>query len=520
MGHKLTILGATGMLVSVAIGIATFAGLGTVRSSSQQRVLLNQANAILIDLDMQQSNIQIAERDALLATNGAARKAATDKLAAIRLTAAADWTALRSVPVPAEVRTSLDDLHTGYDAYLTGVDAQLPVILATDPAGPQAGVLLRAEGDRAQAMQEKITATRALAQRHVDAALTASNHAMTELKMIIGLALLLGLSILVTISVLVARSITRPLHRMVAALARVADRDLTTEVDVATHDEIGQMATALATALTAMRGAVATVGDTSSALAGASDELTAVAADLGQAAEETTAQAGTVSTTARQVAANVTTMSAATEEMTASITEIAQSASTAAGVATGAVRTAEETSQAVERLGQASAEIGDILKVINAIAEQTNLLALNATIESARAGEAGKGFAVVAGEVKDLAQETAKATEDISRKTAAIQSTTSDVADSIGRIASVVHQINELQTTIAAAVEEQSATASEIGRNVGQIADGSGEIARTIGEVAVAAGATSRGAGVTEESAAKLSDLATRVDVLVKTFRY
>jgi methyl-accepting chemotaxis protein len=162
--------------------------------------------------------------------------------------------------------------------------------------------------------------------------------------------------------------------------------------------------------------------------------------------------------------------------------------------------------------------IGDILKVISSIAEQTNLLALNATIESARAGGAGKGFAVVAGEVKDLAQETAKATEDISSKTSAIQATAGDAAESIGRIAGVVNQINQLQTTIAAAVEEQSVTACEISRNVGQIAAGSGDIAGNISEVAQAAGASAEGAGMTQQSATQLCNLATRVDTLVRTF--
>uniref|UniRef100_UPI0004C3715C HAMP domain-containing protein n=1 Tax=Actinoplanes subtropicus TaxID=543632 RepID=UPI0004C3715C len=283
VGLKLAILGGTGVAVALAIGLATYLSLGGVRSSSDLRVVLNKANALLIDLDMQESNVQIAERDALLATDDATRTAATGQLAGIKQAAAADWAAVLALPVGGDVRASLDALHSDYDAYLKGVDAQMPVILATDPASAAAVTLLKAEAARAQAVEDKITATRELAQRQVDAARTASDHAMARLKTTIGVALVLGLSALVTISLVVSRSITRPLQSMVVALGRVADRDLTTAVDVRSNDEVGQMAAALATALTSMREAVATVGETSSALAGASDELTAVATELGQA---------------------------------------------------------------------------------------------------------------------------------------------------------------------------------------------------------------------------------------------
>ena len=520
VGRKLTVLAATGVAVALAIGVVTFVSLSTVRSASDLRVVLNKANSVLIDLDMQESNIQIAERDNLLASTDVTRKSAADSFAAMQKVVAADWSVLQALALPDTIRGGVGSLHTDYDAYVSAVTAEMSVLGAIDPASPRAAIALTAETARANAMEQKILAVRDLAQKRVDAARTASDQAMTTLKTTITITIVLGLAALIGISLVVSRSITHPLHRMVSALGRVAERDLTVVVAVTSRDEIGQMATALAAALTAMREAIGTVAETSSALAGASEELTAVATQLGGAAEETTAQAGTVSVAAEEVSANVTTMSAATDEMTASINEIARSASTAAGVATGAVTTARETSGAVERLGQASTEIGDILKVINSIAEQTNLLALNATIESARAGEAGKGFAVVAGEVKDLAQETAKATEDISRKTSAIQATTGDVAEAIGRIGAVVNQINELQTTIAAAVEEQSVTASEISRNVGQIATGSGDIARNISEVAAAAGATAQGAGMTQQSATQLSGLATRVDTLVRSFRY
>ncbi|WP_183407976.1 methyl-accepting chemotaxis protein [Nocardioides pocheonensis] len=521
VGRKLAVLASCGALVALGISGASLVSMGHVKSTSDVRVTLNRANAVLVDLDMQQSNLQIVERDQLLATNDAARAAAVASLGEVKKRVDADWAALDGIQVDqAEVGTSLSALRGDYATYVDDVTKQMPVLGAIDPASPQAEQALKAEAARAAATEEKITATRAVIQRQVDAALHASEAAMSTLRTTIVVGLLVGLLALGAISLAITRSITRPLRHMVTALGRVADGDLTTEVAVKARDEIGEMAGALSTALGAMRGAVALVGETSTGLASASEELTAVSTQLGANAEETSAQAGTVSVAAEQASGNVTSMSAATEELTASIREIARSASTAAGVANQAAASAQGTSQAVERLDAAGVEIGEISRVINSIAEQTNLLALNATIEAARAGEAGKGFAVVANEVKELAQETAKATEDISRKIGAIQATTSEVGEAIDVIVRVVNEIDELQTTIAAAVEEQSATAAEISRSVEQLAVGSGDIAQNIGGVAQAADATAQGAGMTQQSAVELSHLATRIDELVGTFTY
>ncbi len=179
-----------------------------------------------------------------------------------------------------------------------------------------------------------------------------------------------------------------------------------------------------------------------------------------------------MSAAAEQVSKSVQTVAASAEEMTASIKEIARNAHEAARVATSAVRVAEVTSGTISKLGDSSIEIGKVIKVITSIAEQTNLLALNATIEAARAGEAGKGFAVVANEVKELAKETAKATEDISRKIDAIQGDTTEAVKAIKEIRGIIGQVNDISTTIASAVEEQTATTNEIGRNVAQAAAG------------------------------------------------
>jgi len=248
---------------------------------------------------------------------------------------------------------------------------------------------------------------------------------------------------------------------------------------------------------------------------GSSEELASVSSQLGAAAEETAAQASVVAAAGEQVSHNVATVATAVEEMNASVREIASNASDAASVANSAVAKAEATNATVAKLGDASAEISKVIEVITSIAEQTNLLALNATIEAARAGEAGKGFAVVANEVKELAKETAKATEEIGSKIAAIQAETNGAVESIGEISSVIGQIADLQTTIASAVEEQTATTSEIARNVNEAARGSAEIAENITSVATAAQETSAGAQTAQSAARVLAEVAGDLQALV-----
>jgi len=189
-------------------------------------------------------------------------------------------------------------------------------------------------------------------------------------------------------------------------------------------------------------------------------------------------------------------------------------------VATSAVKVADKTNAIVAKLGESSAEIGNVVKVITSIAEQTNLLALNATIEAARAGEAGKGFAVVANEVKELAKQTARATEDISRKIEAIQDDTKGAVGAIAQIGTIINQINDLQNTIASAVEEQTATTGEISRNVTEAAKGSSEIAQNVTGVAQAARGTTEGASDTKKSADELSKMALDLQQLVGQFKY
>ncbi len=253
------------------------------------------------------------------------------------------------------------------------------------------------------------------------AAIAAQEQNATTTLIEIVITLLIVFLLVGIVALTIARMITRSLDSVRTSLEAMAQGDLTVPTVVDSHDEVGAMAAASEQARQSMQDIISEVANTSTAVAAASEELSAVAAQVTNSSRNASDQLNVVSGSADDVSRNVQTVAAGTEEMTASIREIAQSANNAAGVASSAVQVADRTNVTVAKLGESSIEIGNVVKTITSIAEQTNLLALNATIEAARAGEAGKGFAVVANEVKELAQETSKATEDIGHRVEAIQ---------------------------------------------------------------------------------------------------
>jgi methyl-accepting chemotaxis protein len=349
-----------------------------------------------------------------------------------------------------------------------------------------------------------------------DAAKSAAKHSRNLQFIVVGLGLVLAFAL----SIAIASATLRRIRAVQGSLEAMARRDLTVAPEVDCRDEMGQMADALVEAQQNFREVMAQVVGSADAVAASAEELSASSVQIAAAAQETSVQAGVVADASERVSGNVQTVAAGSEQMDASIREIARNATEAARVASTAVTAAQTTNDTVRRLGTSSEEIGNVVKAITSIAAQTNLLALNATIEAARAGEMGKGFAVVANEVKDLAQETQKATEEIIAKVQTIQADTTGAIEAIGQITEVIGTINESQLTIASAVEEQTATTMDMSRNVTQAATGAGEIAENIGGVASAAASTTEAVAQSRTATDELARMAADLRAQVASFVY
>jgi methyl-accepting chemotaxis protein len=420
------------------------------------------------------------------------------------------------------------------------------LVAATDRFKISAEEAVNAEFQKSRVLNERIRPAATEIAARIGQAVTGANdmlairqgELLTELNRIATVALVVGLLVVLMLigsSVFSVLTIARPIRRIGDVLLELATGNKTIEVPFATRgDEVGDAARAAktfkenlirieqmeaaqksaeATAAAARKAEMiklanefqAAIGGIVNTVSSASSQLEAAAGTLTATADNTQELSGMVAAASEEASTNVGSVAAAAEEMSASVTEIGRQVHDSSRIAGEAVKQAEKTDARIHELSQAAGRIGDVVKLITAIAEQTNLLALNATIEAARAGEAGRGFAVVASEVKALAAQTAKATEEIGTQISSMQAATLDSVGAIKEIGATITRIAEIAQTIASTVEEQGAATAEIARNVGEAAKGTAEVDEKITQVNRGASATGTASGQVLTSARSLS---------------
>ena len=415
----------------------------------------------------------------------------------------------------AQIKTELDNFNA--------IDDKIVALVAANDPAKRVQAETLALNDATAVSDRAVKATKDLVkttETRIANAAAAQDDTARNATVIVVVTLLLVIAAVAAVALVISRAILQAVTAVKRTMEAMERGDMTVPAEVDSDDEVGKMAKAAEATRRSMQHVLSQVGDASSTVAAASEELTAVSTQVGSTSKASSEQLSVINSSAETMSQNIQTVAAGTEEMTASIREIAKNANDAAGVAASAVQVADQTNMTVAKLGESSAEIGEVIKAITSIAEQTNLLALNATIEAARAGEAGKGFAVVANEVKDLAQETAKATEDISRRVEQIQVDTEAAVTAISEISGIIARINDTQSTIASAVEEQTATTNEMSRNVAEAAGGARDIAGNVGDATRGAAETEGAAGAAAQAAGELATRAAELQTLVGRFTY
>jgi methyl-accepting chemotaxis protein len=420
--------------------------------------------------------------------------------------------------------------------------------VAGDEVDDQALDALDTQADKTgEKMLELIGRVEKLAKEEVIQAETAAKKSTSTANTFLLFAIIIGTVSAMGLALIITRFVTGPIAKLVIFAKNMSEGDLTQTLDIDQEDEIGVLADAMNQMVSKWGLMLKEITAGVETLASSSTELSAISEHMSSGTEHTSGKANTVATAAEEMSSNMNSVAAAVEqastninmvataaeEMTATVSEIAQNSEKARIVTEKAVSKSKDASAKINELGTSAQNIGRVTETITDISEQTNLLALNATIEAARAGEAGKGFAVVANEIKELAKQTAEATQDIKYSIESVQGSTSEAVAQIDEISKVINEVNEIVSTIATAVEEQSVTTKEIAGNVSQAASGiqevtenvsqssavAGEIAKDIVAVNQSVGEMANSSSQVNMSAVELSNLAEQLKEMAGKFR-
>lgn len=509
---------------SFVLVFAAVLGLGAsslLRFNSQDGAATSASRTVLVPmLEATATQIQgaLIVRRMAMAPNDSQRTADVQALAA-------NTARMNQIITQVDARLTMpiakwDEFKIAWDKWVVVRDSQVVPLAKSGNVALVDAALTRLQEANTDARTALIAAASNVVISRVDAAhATASAENQRNLWWI-SLVFVVGFSLAVWFAHSVIARTARAVGGLKRSLDAMAMGDLTVPVQALNRDEIGATALSLAKTQESLRSMLVSMAATAETVRTAAAELVASNLEVAEASKESSAQALMVAAATEEVSSNIRDMASSAEEMNVSIRQIAHNANEAATVASQGVTFANSTAATVSELGRSSKQIGDFVKVITSIAEQTNLLALNATIEAARAGEAGKGFAVVAAEVKELARESARTAEEIAVLIETNQGQTTSAVSAISEISTIITTINDHQSAVATAMEEQTTTTNEISRSVGQAATSSVDVAKNM---AVVASAVSSSAELMDRAIASVSELtrmATELHDRVAVFTY